>query len=317
MLLYCSFFIKSRLTIMITLKQLTHALAVGKTRHFKKAADLCTVSQSALSASISELEKQLGFQVFERDNRQVLVTPMGEQLLQRALKIKLDVDDLCQLSSAVKQPLSSPLSIGVIPTIGPYLLPLVLPELRRQYPNLHLTMVEEQSHNLVEAVKSGDLDTAILALPFDTTGLHTFEFWSEDFYCVLPKVRAGDTASGISAAELKDKNVLLLKDGHCLSDHSLAVCGLSKIDAGHSMSGTSLFTLVQMVAGNMGTTLVPAMALDSLLTEDMPVVVRHLDEPGPHRRLAFVTRLNYVRVGDVQVLKDLFRARLQLTLKPS
>src|SRR5690554_4209285 len=159
---------------MISLKQLNYALAVAQTRHFKKAAEQCAISQSALSTAISELESQLGTQLFERDNKKVLVTPVGEQILARAMAIKVELDDIHRLAQAGKQPLSYPMSMGVIPTIGPYLLPKVLPVVRDRYPDFRLAITEEQSHILVDKVRSGELDTAVLALPYPHDGLLAF-----------------------------------------------------------------------------------------------------------------------------------------------
>ncbi|NIB40784.1 LysR family transcriptional regulator [Pseudomaricurvus alkylphenolicus] len=295
---------------MISLKQLTYALAVEKTLHFKKAAEACAVSQSALSTALSELEKQLGFQIFERDNKKVLVTPLGKKLLEKALKIRLDIDDLYQMANANKEPLSYPLSIGVIPTIGPYLLPRVLPSLNREYPKLELTLVEEQSHVLVDMVRKGELDTAILALPFDCDGLLTFEFWHEDFYWVTDIDDPLGRRQQISNDEIQQRKLMLLKDGHCLKDHTLSACQLSDQSSSITFNSTSLTTLIQMVAGKMGSTLVPQMALDQLLGVDIPIQAVHLDEPGPHRRVAFVTRPNFVDVKSIELLMALFRSAL-------
>ena len=155
---------------MISLKQLHYALAVEKTLHFKKAADACNVSQSALSTAIIELEKQLGTTIFERNNKQVLITSNGQLILDKAKKVKFELDELLQLSQANKPLFINPMTIGVIPTIGPYLLPKVLPEVRRQQPNFKLKIIEEQSQVLVDMVRSGDIDAAILALPFPLVG---------------------------------------------------------------------------------------------------------------------------------------------------
>ncbi|MBL4667248.1 MAG: LysR family transcriptional regulator [Sneathiella sp.] len=295
---------------MLSLKQLTYALAIDKTRHFKRAAELCSVSQSALSTAISELEKQLGVQIFERDNKKVLVTAVGEQILEKARNIKFEIDSLYLLTQDQDQPLNHPMAIGVIPTIGPYLLPKVLPQVRKQYPNFKLTIAEGQSHVLVEKVRSGELDTAILALPYAHTGLHAFSFWEEDFYVIAHSSEVGDQQTMITSRELDTKRLLLLKDGHCLKDHALAACRLSATDLDHSLAGTSLNTLVQMVAGRMGTTLVPHMALDQMLHESSDLRALKLNEPGPHRTLAFITRPNYVGLENIEILMQLFRKQL-------
>ncbi len=298
---------------MITIKQLTYALAVDKTRHFKRAAEFCSVSQSALSTAISELEGQLKTQIFERNNKKVLVTPVGEMILDKARTINLGVNELYQLCHSQHEPLNYPMSLGVIPTIGPYLLPKVLPEVRKQYPDFQLTIIEEQSSVLVEKVRRGDIDTAILALPYAIEGLHAFTFWEEDFFVVTHRLDKLADHSEITSEQLQETSLLLLKDGHCLKDHALAACKFQPVEMKHSLSGTSLHTLVQMVAGHMGTTLVPEMALDQLIGDNTEIKAVHLNEPGPHRKIAFITRLNYAGTANIEILMALFQQRLHQT----
>jgi LysR family hydrogen peroxide-inducible transcriptional activator len=299
---------------MISLKQLHYALAVEKTLHFKKAAELCNVSQSALSTAINELEKHLGTLIFERNNKQVLVTNNGKKILDKAKKIKLEVDELMQISQANQQPFSSPMTIGVIPTIGPYLLPKVLPEVRKQYPAFKLKIIEEQSHVLVDKVRIGDIDAAILALPFPIDGLMSFDFWQEDFYWVCHKDESSNKVQEITSAELEIEKLMLLKDGHCLKEHALAACKLQKQKEDSDFDSASLHTLVQMVAGKLGTTLVPQMALDQLIHNASELRAIHLNEPGPHRTIALVIRPNYVRTNELTLLKKIFTEQLSLSL---
>lgn len=296
---------------MISLKQLTYALTVEQTRHFKKAAEQCAVSQSALSTAIAELESQLGVQIFERDNKRVMITPLGAQILRKAKRVKLEVDELYLLVRNQSEPLTYPMTIGVIPTIGPYLLPKVLPAVRQQFPDFELTLIEEQSQILVEKVRNGEIDTAILALPYPVEGLHSFEFWQENFWVVTHRT---DTLAGqnpIRSEQLAQSHLLLLKEGHCLRDHALAACKLQASKTNQSLAGTSLYTLIQMVAGKMGITLVPQMAIDQTLTSNPELLLMPLQEPGPHRRIAFITRLNYASVGNIEVLMRLFRGELK------
>lgn len=295
---------------MITLKQITYALAVAEEHHFKRAAEACAISQSTLSNAISELEQQLKIQLFERDNRQVLITPIGKQFIARAQKIKVDLDDLYHLSETASMPLTHAMTIGVIPTIGPYLLPKVLPEVRRTHPNLPLHIVEEQSHRLLEMVRSGEVDCAVLALPYDVDGLHTFTFWEEDFYLITHQDDPIAREEEIRSDEISNSQLLLLKDGHCLKDHVLAACNLQATETNHSLEGASLYTLIQMAAGRMGSTLVPQMALDQLLFENSELQAIHLNEPGPHRKIAFVCRLNYTGVNNIEALMEIFRIQL-------
>ncbi|WP_372783609.1 LysR substrate-binding domain-containing protein [Litorivivens sp.] len=295
---------------MISLKQLNYAIAVDKQRHFKRAAEECAVSQSALSTAIAELESQLGLQIFERNNKQVLVTVQGMRVLAKAREVVAGVKDLYRLSEQEQAPLSLPLSLGVIPTIGPYLLPQALPWVREQHPNSQITIIEEQSAVLVDKVRNGELDTAILALPYPIEGLHAFEFWAEDFYLVTHKADALAGKTRVAGKQLRDTRLLLLKDGHCLKDHALSACRLPASETDQALAGTSLHTLIQMAAGRLGSTLVPEMALDALLGSNRELVAIPLQDPGPHRRLAFITRLNYAGVPNVEYLKGLFREAL-------
>jgi LysR family hydrogen peroxide-inducible transcriptional activator len=295
---------------MISIKQITYALAVAEVRHFKRASEACSISQSTLSNAISELEQQLGIQLFERDNRQVLITPIGKVFIERARKIKIDVDDLYRLAESESRPLSYPMTLGVIPTIGPYLLPKVLPEVRRQHPEFQLMIVEEQSQRLVEMVRHGEIDCAVLALPYAVDGLHSFTFWEEDFYLITHQDEALSSQAEIRSDQIKRSQLLLLKDGHCLKEHVLAACKLQATETNHSLEGASLYTLIQMAAGHLGSTLVPQMALDQLLFENSELRAVHLSEPGPHRTIAFICRLNYTRAGAIETLMGIFRQQL-------
>ena len=294
---------------MITLRQLEFALAVAKHRHFKRAAEECSISQSALSLGIAELEKQLDTQIFERNNKQVLITPIGEELLERAQRIFSEINDLTTRAHSHQVPLSFPMTIGIIPTVAPYLLPKVLPNLKASHPEFELTVIEQQTERLIDQVRYGHIDTAIIALPYPLEGLHAFEFWAEDFFAILPEADAPIHSQTISGDALSKTNLLLLGEGHCLTDHVLSVCSLNKSEIKSGFSDASLNTLIQMSLAGMGTTLVPKMALDQIGgTRSVNAVP--LAEPGPHRRLAFITRLNYARVNDVKLLSEIFKAGL-------
>jgi len=298
---------------MISTKQLVYALAVEKTLHFKKAAEQCHISQSALSTALHELESQLGLQIFERDNRKVLVTPVGREVLDRARSIVLQIEELERLSDSQKAPLGFPMSVGIIPTIAPYLLPKLLPLLNRQFPQSQLNVVEEQSQPLVDMVRAGEIDTAILALPFPCDGLLTLEFWQEDFYWVALNGEEHVNRKEITSEELSRSNLMLLKDGHCLKDQVLDVCKLPAQSANHGFGATSLNTLIQMVLGKMGTTLIPEMALQQLVAQNRQLAAVHLDEPGPHRRIAFILRPNYTRMSSIEALIGLAKSALAKT----
>ena len=295
---------------MISLKQIRYALAVEKHLHFRKASESCAVSQSALSTALAEMERQLGFAVFERDNKKVLVTPIGQEFLGKAKSVQVQVDDLMKLSQSRDAVLTYPMSVGIIPTICPYLLPVVLPTLASEYPNFDFNVIEEQSSSLLEMVRSGEIDTAILALPYPIDGLLSFEFWQEDLYWISHGDDSIGSAEVVTAKELENKKLMLLKDGHCLKDQALSACRMGSEKA-ESLSATSLSTLIQLVIGKMGSTLIPEMALDQLVENNSKLKARRLAEPGPHRRIAFVVRPNYANLGSIEALIKIFKRELQ------
>ena len=294
---------------MISLKQIHYSLAVERHLHFRRAAEECNISQSALSTALSEMEKQLGFQIFERDNRKVLVTPLGRQVLEMARSIELQMKDLMKLADSQRELLSSRLSVGVIPTIGPYLLPRVLPALQVQYPHLELAIVEDQTADVLDQLRRGALDAAIIALPYDCEGLLTFPFWQEDLLWIVHADNENAGAEIATVDEFARTHLMLLKDGHCLAEHALAACKLENI-SNHSFSATSLATLIQLVAGNIGSTLVPEIALEQLVDGNSQLARIPLEEPGPHRQLAFAIRPNYPGLANVEALVQLFREEL-------
>ena len=296
---------------MITLRQLEFALAVAKHRHFKRAAEECNISQSALSLGIAELEKQLDTQIFERNNKQVLITPIGEEILVRAQRVFSEINDLTTRAQSHQTPLAYPMTVGMIPTIAPYLLPKVLPELKAQYPNFRMTVVEQQTERLLEQVRYGHIDSAIIALPYPVDGLHTFEFWQEDFFAVFPSDDSLADLKTISSDQLSTANLMLLGEGHCLTDQALNVCSFDRDEFKSNFSDASLNTLIQMALAGMGTTLIPEMALQQVRRQNNDVATIPLTEKGPHRRIAFVTRLNYARVDDVNLLATIFKKALE------
>ena len=290
---------------MLTFKQIDYALAVGKNLHFKKAADECYVSPSTLSNAITELETQLGVKIFERNNKKVIVTSLGHEILSKAKKIKLEVQNIHELAQHNVDGLSSSLSIGIIPTISPYFLPLVLPKIQKEFSNLQLKIEEGQSQILTNRVKEGDLDMAILALPYDVQDLMSFKFWEEDFFWVSHSQNKNAGKSEIRASELEHSELMLLEDGHCLKDHILDACNIDS-SSQYSLKASSLNTLIQLVKGKMGTTLVPEMALKELVGNKKDLSISHLDEPGPHREIALIIRPNYAGMESVKVLIDFF-----------
>ncbi|MDA8604798.1 LysR family transcriptional regulator [Gammaproteobacteria bacterium] len=293
---------------MFSIKQLNYALAVAKRLHFKKAADDCFVSPSTLSNAIAELENQIGFQIFERTNKKVIVTKLGLELLKKVETIQFHIEDIKNLGEKQKAPLSSPLTIGIIPTVGPYLLPLVLPKLKKYYPNLKLKILESKSSSLVQKVNDGDLDMAILALPYNLRGLLSFKFWEENFYYISHK--NNKYKKSLKAKDINFSELMLLDDGHCLKNHVLAACKIND-NQQFSMEASSLATLIQLVANNMGSTLVPHMSVKHLINTNSKIKKAILNEPGPHRELAIIVRPTYTDTENVIFLKDIFKNELK------
>ncbi|SUO92782.1 hydrogen peroxide-inducible genes activator [Suttonella indologenes] len=294
---------------MITLRQIQFALAVARHKHFKRAAEECNISQSALSLGIAEMEKNLGVSIFERNNKQVVVTPIGEELIQRAEKIFLDAQQLVERAHAGQKDLGFGMSIGFIPTIAPFYLPVLLPIVREAYPKFEMNVVEKTSEHLVNMVQTGRLDAAVIALPYDTSSLEVSTIGDENFFILVHEDNSLSKEKKISPAKLKKQPLMLLGDGHCLRDHIMEVCKFQRNTGQDMFRDASLNTLVQLTLNNMGLTLVPEMALSQMSAypnlKEIP-----LDAPTPHRTLAIITRPNYPRAADMNLLLDLFKQAL-------
>ena len=239
----------------ITLRQLRYFEALMAQRHFGRAAEVCAVSQPALSMRIKELEATLGAPLFERGARAVRPTPLGEAVAARVAPLLRGVDDLLDLGRAAAERLAGRVALGVIPTIAPYVLPRLVARLRRSHPDTTLEVRETRTATLLEEVANGRLDAAILALPVDAPGLVAVPLAQEPFLLVRPAAEAGDPVP--DPAALSDR-LLLLEEGHCFRDQALAICGMRGAPGG--LDGASLGTLVQMVGAGLGVTLIPAMA---------------------------------------------------------
>jgi len=272
-----------------TLRQLQYAAAVADLRSFRRAAERCHVSQPSLSAQVIQLEQLLGVRLFERGSRRVLVSAAGEAVLTRVRRLLLEADDLADSVRQLGDPLAGTLRLGVIPTVSPYLLPEVVPELRARHPGLSAVWVEDKTENLVEALREGRLDGALLALEAPLGEVESEVICEDPFVLAAPPghplVRATTPAT---PQELRGAGFLLLDDGHCFRDQALAYCAASR---GRELDfrATSLATLAQMVAGGAGVTLLPRIALP-VENRRSELAVRRLASPEPHRTLALVWR---------------------------
>lgn len=291
-----------------TLRQLRYLVAVVDRCHFGQAAAACTVSQSTLSASIQELEDLLGAPLLERTRRSVVPTPLGRAIADRARGLLRGAEDLVDLAQAARDPLSGPLHLGVIPTIGPFLLPKAMPRLRESFPKLQLYLREDQTARLLERLEAGELDAVLLALPYALGDLEVIDLGEDRFSIVYP-------AGHVPARSIADENLLLLEDGHCLRDQALAACELEGARRNAGFNGTSLHTLAQMVANGLGVTLMPQMALDAGILRGLDVTVRPLNAMAragavPHRRIGLVWRRSSARAETFRALGDALKAEL-------
>lgn len=288
-----------------TLRQLRYLVAVVDRCHFGQAAAACSVSQSTLSASIQELEDLLGAPLLERTRRSVVPTPLGRTVADRARGLLKGAEDLVDLAQAARDPLSGPLHLGVIPTIGPFLLPRALPKLRESFPKLQLYLREDQTARLLERLDAGELDAVLLALPYALGDLEVTDLGEDRFSIVQP-------AGHVPASNIADENLLLLEDGHCLRDQALAACELEGARRNAGFNGTSLHTLAQMVANGLGVTLMPQMALDAGILRGLDVTVRPLAGAVPHRRIGLVWRRSSARAETFRALGEALKAELAM-----
>jgi len=271
-------------------RQLRYLVALVETGHFGRAARQCAVTQSTLSAGLKELEAILGVLLIERSRRSVVVTPLGRMIAARGRESLRYLEDLVDLARAGRGDLGGPLSLGVIPTIAPYLLPDLVAETRHAFPTLRLFVREEQTAPTLARLRSGELDAALIALPYDTDGLDTFVIGEEDIVVCLPADHALAARKSLRESDLEGVPLLMLEGGHCLRDHALAACRLPGHTLKEVFQSTSLPTLVAMVAGGLGVTLLPRMAVARELAARRDLVIRPFDKQRPHRAIALCWR---------------------------
>src|SRR5215468_3253275 len=273
-----------------SLRHLWHLTALHDHGHFGRAAEACHVTQSTLSASIKELEGLLETTLVDRSKRRVVFTPVGIETVERARKIIKEVEDLVSFTTGSREPLSGTLRMGTIPTIGPFLLPRVLPSLRQVYSRLRLYLVEDLTHRLIDSLHRGQLDVVLLALPYDCGAAETVILFDDPFVVGLPRDHPLAKQVSIKPQRLWRENLLLLKDGHCLRDHALAACHLADRRLTEDFEATSLPTLVQMVDNGLGTTLLPVLAINAGLLIGTNLVTRPLLGEKPKRKIGLIWR---------------------------
>jgi LysR family hydrogen peroxide-inducible transcriptional activator len=287
-----------------TLRQLAYLVELSARLNFRVAAEGQFVTQSTLSAGIKELETVLGVQLVERDNRNVRLTAIGEDVVARAKELLASATDLAEAARAATRPLSGPLRLGAIPTIAPYLLPRVLPALRRAYGDLKLYLREDVTKVLLERLRAGGLDVALVALPFETGDLYLRELFRDEFSLVTREADRAPGNKGVALRKIDTGDMLLLEEGHCLRDHAIAACGPRRGAWESRVEATSLTTLIQMVEGGLGMTLLPGITLEAGILKGTRLVARRLSRPVPSRTLALVARRTSPRRRDADLLAD-------------
>ena len=301
----------------MNLRDLKYLVALAELRHFGKAAEACFVSQPTLSMQIRKLEEELGVALFERAPRKVMLTPAGQDMVQRASRILAEVEQMKEAARRSKDPEAGTLRLGVFPTLGPYLLPHVVPQLRERFPQLELQLVEEKSDILLQRLREGRLDAALLALPLHDEQLHAEFLFEEPFVFAAPAQHPLAQGAMLSMDELTDETLLLLEDGHCLRDQALDVCRLSGAQEKAGFRATSLETLRQMVAAGAGVTLLPALAVLAPVAQPRNIRLVPFRDPPPSRRIALVWRKSSAMDGFLLTLADtigtLARDQLQVS----
>jgi len=295
-------------TYLPTIKQLQYLVALHEHGHFGRAADASFVSQSTLSAGIRELESLLGVTLVERSRRVVRFTPLGNNVVAKAHRVLRETEELAELVQAAGKPLSGELRMSVIPTIAPFLLPRILPRLRRERPALKLFLREETSDHAIESLHHGRADCVLLALPFATGEVEKAKIADDDLFVAFPKDDPRDPPAEIPPGMIDEARLLLLEDGHCLKEHALAACNQPELRASAAMIGTSLHTLVQMVDNGLGLTMLPKMAIDAGILHETDVVARPLKGRNTSREIALVWRPNSPRAEEFRLLAEELRA---------
>ncbi|MGB7408765.1 MAG: hydrogen peroxide-inducible genes activator [Pontixanthobacter sp.] len=294
-------------TYLPTIKQLQYLVALHEHEHFGRAAEASFVSQSTLSAGIRELETLLGVTLVERSRRVVRFTPLGNSVVAKAHRLLREAEELSDLVQASGKPLSGELRMSVIPTIAPFLLPRILPRLRRERPALKLFLREETSADAIESLHHGRADCVLLALPFPTGEIESEHIARDRLFVAFPKDDPRDPPETVPASMIDEGQLLLLEDGHCLKEHALAACNRPELSASATMIGTSLHTLVQMVDNGLGITMLPEMAIEAGILADTQIVVRPLKSDADSREIALVWRRNSPRSDEFKLLAQELR----------
>jgi LysR family hydrogen peroxide-inducible transcriptional activator len=301
----------------VTLTELRYVVAVARERHFGRAAQSCHVSQPTLSVAIRKLEEELGLKLFERRASHVAPTDIGERIVAQARRVLDEASAVREIARQGRDPLAAPLRLGTIYTIGPYLLPGLIRQLQRKAPQMQLLLSENFTLKLIEQVRNGEIDVAIVALPLPPCGLSVRAVYDEPFVVAVPRRHAWSRRKAIASAELAHETMLLLGSGHCFRDQVLDVCPErspapeSPNGMQRTFEGSSLETIRQMVATGIGITVMPRTSMPARVSGQSLVAYLPFRSPPPHRRVALAWRRSFTRVEAVEALR---RAILECTL---
>lgn len=290
-----------------SLKQLHYLVALSSQLSFTRAAEACFVTQSTLSAGLKELEDILGVRLVERDRQSVLMTPIGAEIAARARDILAATQDLVDRAAGVMEPMCGALRLGIIPTVAPFLLPPTLRLLRERFPQLRLTLREDLTTHLIARLEDGQLDFALIALPFPTDALIVDDLFDDPLWLVGCPGDEDLERDPLTVTPTLAERLLLLEEGHCLRDHTLQACGKTGRPPSGAIEATSLLTLLQMVESGLGLALVPEMAVKSGLTASPGLLARPFSRPAPSRTIALVARRSTSRLSELKTLGALIR----------
>lgn len=290
----------------VTLKQLRYFDALAREQHFGRAAQSCSVTQPALSMQIQELEAGLGIALVERTRTGIRLTPKGLAIAERARNMLNDMRDLIDFAKQSGSILSGVLRLGVIPSVAPYLLPPMLTRLRKQYPSLELHVRETQTHTLTEELLEGKLDVLLLALPFNNPDLETMDLIVDRFLLAVPKAK--QLSGGVRATRemVESDRLLLLEEGHCLRDQALTYCSLRQVDTFNTFGASSLSTLIEMVAADLGITLLPEICV-GVESRSRGIKLIRFEQPEPSRNIGLAWRKSSPRRDDFAALAEVVK----------
>jgi LysR family hydrogen peroxide-inducible transcriptional activator len=291
----------------MNLRDLKYLVALADHRHFGKAADASFVSQPTLSTQIRKLEEELGVALVERAPRKVMLTPVGREVVDRARRIIAEVEQMGEVARRSRDPEAGTVRLGLFPTLGPYLLPHVVPHIRKRFPQLELLLVEEKSDVLLQRLREGALDATLLALPLHDDQLHAEFLFEEPFLLAVPESHPLASHGPLALDDLSSQTLLLLEDGHCLRDQALDVCRTAGAGENGGFRATSLETLRQMVAANVGVTLLPSLAVKPPVAQSDAIRLLPFRDPQPSRRIAMVWRRSSAMSGFLVRLAEEFK----------